>query len=74
VFTARYGLIPYIKQITFSLLKVNKLLLETNNFVGLLCNLKHDFFTQSLRGREFHERRHSFIHNLFQVINEFPYL
>jgi len=31
VFTARYGLIPYIKHITFRLLKVN--LVSTNTFV-----------------------------------------
>ena len=29
VFTARYGLIPYIKQITFRLLKVNKEIFNT---------------------------------------------
>jgi len=39
MFTARYGLIPYIKQINFNLLKVNTLNTKLNSIFHLLALL-----------------------------------
>ena len=59
MFTVRYGLIPYIKQIAFRLLKVNRTYIRTitsvspDAFIDATCNTFRVLFETSFQKRSF---------------------
>ena len=78
MFTARYGMIPYIKQITFRLLKVDtcyKLLFCTSKFSKTFRRFsKHTLSNTFIRGYHqfifFYTYRYRVVHDLWTVLQE----